>query len=516
MESIRIRNLRSLVDTGEIQLKPITLLVGHNSSGKSTFLRTFPLLRQSIEARTTGPLLWFGPLVDFGDFADAVSDMVGEKEIKFDFKFSSRLRSYGKTMMSMRKPLDIIVSLSLVQGTRPETTRASGLDIALADHMIRLRFDTKGRVTTLTVNDSDFSSLVTHLRFTNQNAIIPIFMRTVERDDEDNLLIDLTRNKLSQRQATQLSELLGPDIGNAVIESLMEQFIVSSSQDMLFNMQDQRLGSISSNWLSHSLEWNVSSMQFLAIRDMVIANSLRDILRVCDQYMASIALSSMYIGPLRATAERYYRFQSLAVDEVDFRGQNLAMVLRNLSYERSIRFNSWTEEVFGFTIETPSAGGHVSVRIREGNSKTSYNLADMGFGFSQLLPVITQLWLLINTPSRRSGLSDARTIIYTIEQPELHLHPQLQAKLADAFLAAVNLAKENGLDLKLVIETHSETMVNRLGHRVATGQIDSEKINLVLFEKDKPDSSTVVRIGRYTEKGVLENWPFGFFEPDDL
>ena len=71
MDSIRLQRLRCLSDTGEIKIKPITILVGENSSGKSTFLRFFPLLKQSVESRTIGPVLWNGRLVDFGNYKDA-------------------------------------------------------------------------------------------------------------------------------------------------------------------------------------------------------------------------------------------------------------------------------------------------------------------------------------------------------------------------------------------------------------------------------------------------------------
>jgi AAA15 family ATPase/GTPase len=71
MEAIRIKNLRSLTDTGSIDLKNINLLVGQNSSGKSTFLRTFPLIRQSILRDTRGPILWYDEtLVDFGSYEE--------------------------------------------------------------------------------------------------------------------------------------------------------------------------------------------------------------------------------------------------------------------------------------------------------------------------------------------------------------------------------------------------------------------------------------------------------------
>ena len=65
MDAVRLRNFRGLADSGMIILKPITLLVGANISGKSSFLRMFPLFKQSVSAKTSGPLLWYGNEVDF-------------------------------------------------------------------------------------------------------------------------------------------------------------------------------------------------------------------------------------------------------------------------------------------------------------------------------------------------------------------------------------------------------------------------------------------------------------------
>lgn len=49
MNNIRLINFRNIADSGEIELKPLTILVGKNGSGKSSFLRLFPLLQQSME-----------------------------------------------------------------------------------------------------------------------------------------------------------------------------------------------------------------------------------------------------------------------------------------------------------------------------------------------------------------------------------------------------------------------------------------------------------------------------------
>jgi predicted ATPase len=73
METLRVANLRSLVDTGEIALKPLTLLVGQNAAGKSTFARVLPLLRQGAQTEIAAPVLWWAEGgVDFGTFEQAV------------------------------------------------------------------------------------------------------------------------------------------------------------------------------------------------------------------------------------------------------------------------------------------------------------------------------------------------------------------------------------------------------------------------------------------------------------
>ncbi|MGR5960116.1 AAA family ATPase [Bacillus cereus] len=88
MDKIRIKNLRSLQDTGKIEMKPITILVGKNSSGKSTFLRFFPLMKQTIATRTNEPILWYSSrYVDFGSFQESINFKNKNETIGFEFEF---------------------------------------------------------------------------------------------------------------------------------------------------------------------------------------------------------------------------------------------------------------------------------------------------------------------------------------------------------------------------------------------------------------------------------------------
>lgn len=73
MDSIRIKNLRSIVDSGEIHLSNINILLGRNSSGKSSFLRLFPLLKETSRHELRVPILWFDENYDFGDFSNTIS-----------------------------------------------------------------------------------------------------------------------------------------------------------------------------------------------------------------------------------------------------------------------------------------------------------------------------------------------------------------------------------------------------------------------------------------------------------
>ena len=102
--------------------------------------------------------------------------------------------------------------------------------------------------------------------------------------------------------------------------------------------------------------------------------------------------------------------------------------------------------------------------MRTKGSKDWVDLPDVGFGISQVLPVLVQCFY-----------APPRSII-VIEQPEIHLHPSAQSALADVMIDVIN-SKENGNDrnIQLIIETHSEHFLRRLQRRIAEGVIDEEK-----------------------------------------
>ena len=86
MRAIRIKNFRSILDSGDIKLNNINLVLGKNSSGKSSFLRLFPMFKQTVRNELRGPVLWFDDSYDFGNFSNAISRYAtSDKNIMFGF-----------------------------------------------------------------------------------------------------------------------------------------------------------------------------------------------------------------------------------------------------------------------------------------------------------------------------------------------------------------------------------------------------------------------------------------------
>jgi len=313
-------------------------------------------------------------------------------------------------------------------------------------------------------------------------------------------LIDKTKE--TAHHATKLETII----------QMAVSFGLGNSENMLKDIQENSFGS--QGWKNKTRNWTVETKDFQDLRDLIIANAIPNILEECDEMLANFSKNISYIGPVRATAQRYYRTQDFAVDEVDYQGDNLAMFLRNLTDSEMESFSAWTLDNLGFKPSIKSSEGHISVTIGSKDSDKDLNIADTGFGFSQILPVITQLWSLsckgnLQSTSRRVNRG---TITYAIEQPELHLHPRLQGNLTDALVKSIKTAKEKNIDLRLMIETHSEVLVNRLGQLIAEGEISEDEINIVLFEPSDQVGEVTIRNVQFDSDGYLLNWPLGFFE----
>jgi len=124
------------------------------------------------------------------------------------------------------------------------------------------------------------------------------------------------------------------------------------------------------------------------------------------------------------------------------------------------------------------------------------DISDVGFGISQVLPVIIQAFL---------SKSDS---VLIMEQPEIHLHPKMQADLCDLFISIVNKGR---IQKRLLIETHSEYLLKRLRRRMAEQDLISSKdVSICLFSKTANQYTVVKRI-EIEDRGYFE-WPEEFYD----
>ena len=533
VREIQMKNFRSLKDTAPQKLSPITLLVGENSSGKSTFLRAFPLLKQSISKRTSGPILWAGDVddyVDFGSFEETVTND-GSSTITFRFKFNidglgishrympfeffDDVVEYIETntdeidyeiTITSQKGRELVSKFDLVVNSAKIKFDLINNSLSLGDDFVYSAPKPKSHI------ENSNQTIGAHYRyyFSISNAfgfILPIIDKLFQE-----LLEKTYSGKKDEYREYRFSELF------AIIGCSL-----SKGQKLTCIEDSSELASKRPAWFVK--EYN----KIVAMLDSEENNRMAKILEVCyiysifgeiDNYITEYFKQVHYIAPLRATAERYYRLRNLAVDEVDYQGKNLAIFINSLSKKRLAEFHEWTNEHFGFTVSTDKSAGHLSLRIKLRNSQKAINLSDTGFGYSQVLPIITQLWELSSQRSQSSaisyyGVKQTFPLVIAIEQPELHLHPAVQAKLAKAFIAAIKLARNNGYELQLLLETHSRTIVDYLGRAVAKRELNEDDVSVILFEKYATENTTVVKNSCYDSDGFLKDWPYGFFDAEE-
>lgn len=501
MDSIRLKNLRSLVDTGDIEIKPLNIILGSNSSGKSTFLRFFPLLKQTINRKIRGVLFWSGydqNDVDFGDFETALNNQEGHDKMEFSFSFDVKNRDlyrlnhfYGANKQYNEREgtgtNKITISICLEKKNSSELERISRVVISIWDEVITIDVSNKK----INICDREYQLFTSSKRYLfSSDSIFQL-----------NTLLD--SEQIFERELGSIIKGYNSDDFSDFLK--YREILKRDSKKLLVkNMESSRNFDILE-------EQKLSEQELIIYKDMLQINFWKIILKISDNYITSYFDNSVYIAPLRATAERYYRLRNLSVEEVDSSGGNLVDFLYNLDDKMFQQFQKWTNEFLGFQVEKNKTGynglnrGYVSIYIRKIGDNNRYNLSDTGFGYSQILPIVTQLWFIAsNSKKKWNPLRYPTTII--IEQPELHLHPKLQSKLISAMCSLANR------NFRFIIETHSETIINKIGDLIYNKKIGNEDVNIQIFSKRNEKMETIVEPASYDKEGFLENWPIGFFD----
>lgn len=516
LRKIKIEGLKSIVDSKSVELKDFNILVGTNSSGKSTFLRTFPLIRQSVERRTRGPILWNGYYTDFESFDNSVNSEFTahdkDEEIKFSFAFDINYGSYSPYDKTV---LPVAASIFIRPGKKRFTSYTQTYAVTVDAHRIMMTFNEDGVLQRIESPRISWELIKHNIKY--------------QQAETDSLLPYFNVNRGVTNKWYQGNQ--GNDISTSLFDQLVDRVktfsgSTSDSRSRILARKVLRIrGTLRSRltkikkinqtkkWSKLVQSWSITNSDFkflMAHCDLlfIVDNSM-----LINSTLGSIYKGVRYIAPLRTSTERYYRFQDLSIDELDHQGENLAMFLTAIPKRYREDLNTWTMTNFNFLINEKYAGSNVSVELSYGNENISDNITDMGFGFSQILPIIVNLWSVSSgyENSKKKSIDRLTSVIFAIEQPELHLHPKMQADLTVIFQKALELAKTNSIELKFIIETHSQSLLAKFGDLVATEVIGEGDVNVLLFNQDRVKRETSISYSTYDSDGILKEWPSDFF-----
>lgn len=235
------------------------------------------------------------------------------------------------------------------------------------------------------------------------------------------------------------------------------------------------------------------------------ASFLADLEAAYEEQLDSV----FYLGPLREHPQRDYLWARSRPEDVGQRGEKAidAILAATAAGEtRNVRYRAhhrpfqdviayWLREmglIQDFKVEEIAKGSNRwQARVRIDRAGTETFLTDVGFGVSQILPVVT---LLQFAP-------EGSTVI--LEQPEIHLHPLAQANLADVIINAATHRR-----LQVILESHSEHLLLRLQRRVAESVIAADAIRLY-FCRMRHGASVLDPL-ELDEFGQIANWPDRF------
>ncbi len=226
--------------------------------------------------------------------------------------------------------------------------------------------------------------------------------------------------------------------------------------------------------------------------------------------------SLYYLGPLRRHPERTYQWSGEMPSDVGSQGESTIAALlaatadgrklnRGLKQPRqgfSAFIASWLEDlgvISSFNVKRVADGRkEFEVLIKTHDGAPEVKLTDVGFGISQVLPALVEAFY-----------APPNSMVW-MEQPEIHLHPQVQAELADVFISAVQ-AREDGKprNVQLIVESHSEHFLTRLQRRVAEGAISLDDVAIYFCKRSGGVADLEpLKLNLF---GEIENWPDHFF-----
>lgn len=438
--SLMAENFKSWAKTGPVSFASFTGIFGSNSSGKTSLLQLLLMMKQTIESTDRGQVLNLGDdrsLVELGTFKDLIFKHTPETQ--FHFGLTWKLKNKLKVANPEKKNEVLLEDNRIGFSTHIEDIGSWKMSVTkftyfFAKYKFGMRRKAKGK---------------------NQYSL---HSEINQKDDKS----ESVSNFNFKRTPGRVWDLPTPV--------------------KCYGFPDQVKG-------------YYQNASFLADLEL----SLEDIFR-----------QVYYLGPLREYPKRQYTWAGAQPADMGRKGEKVvdALLASRDSGEKISRGRGqtrftveeyvayWLKElglIETFSVEPIAEGSNLyQVWVQKSKNSAKVLITDVGFGVSQILPVLTLCYYV----------PEGSTIL--MEQPEIHLHPAVQAGLADVFLDAIKFR-----NVQIIIESHSEHLLRRLRLRVAQEKVKSSEAMLYFCEMN--DGRSKLCPLEMDMFGNILNWPEGFF-----
>ena len=534
LKDIQLTNFKSFSDPARFPLRPITLIFGPNSSGKSSFIQALLLLKQSLMHQTKEKLITTGPLVNLGNYKNYIFGHDEKKHFSISFSFDLneggeiplysfvesvdlssqyRKKEHSEILLEFLKFLKRFNTIRILISFKPDeqgvNTLTNTMEIFLADEkepVITYMFENQSKSSQKPNFAHPFWKEYwrTYYKKENNKSILS-YAEGLYHSYEDLIEFFEDSNYLSQSRREEYERYL-KDCRES--KSPIDEFEFFRKDAEEFNQHVQH---IKNNLEGFEQAKELFRIEFLdvypefleiisgfVVKDIAGAilplgeqsrflNSPEVLFFILTQHIKNILNGFSYMGPFRELPSRHYVFDEVS-DELDFKGANMpAILFRNPKLLKQINEDleffgqDYQLKVVEYTNTDFGAENIYSLQLINKHTGLWSSFADVGFGFSQLLPMIALL-----------RASEGRTIM--IEQPELHLHPAMQAELGDLIINSCLDDETDEIKNSLIIETHSEHLILRILRRIressegvntSTPSINPENISILYVQPGK-------------------------------
>jgi hypothetical protein len=534
IKSLSLRNFKGFSDEVRIDLRPITLLFGANSAGKSSVLQALQYVREILERQNVNAdrTLQGGEAVDLGGFLNLVNGRDSQNRVEIAVEMELGATSIPElvpdafedwqtsdehvwwmydTLQNIRRAVKTVaVRLSIGWNEQREQPIVLGYEIATnGEWCLNIASNRDGRDAQMRINHAN-----------------PIFM--VDAPDSEELL-SLLDDFVNPADLAQPIERLE---ANKPTEAAGKTSILSSLFSVVQEAGMERPGDGLRAWLTgfRGALPRLDQMLFIPAPGAKGAENVYMVreftaflswLTVGPALLLRAQLGQMrYVGPLRRIPPRGLEVSLSKSESAWSDGMAAWETLVTGSQDLVERVSDWMQspdklgtgyavtrkafQEFDPSHPVPQPIGPIRKRAQlvDGAGLT-LQPQDVGVGISQVLPVVV-------------AAQDGAASVVCIEQPELHVHPAVQVGLGDLFIdGALNQG------LSFLIETHSEHLILRLLRRIreATEEpqrdpqsaVTPELVGICYLRKE--DGRVIVDAIPVNERGDFDRpWPRGFFE----